>query len=220
LLGNKTADDKPDSLTLLNEQVSTFGKKLSPRIAASLNKQFGRIELKSVGRFYPIPAGLVLPFDDNTVSFDFAAISPSLGGLIKYQYELDGYSNSWSPLNNSKTATFGNLGSGTYTFRVLPPWWLTWWMELVYLLTGAGVLYGLYRNRIGVLERRQAVQLRLLVATQEDERRRISRELHDEVGIKLSALKLFLSALYEKTFQAGQEDIRQLAQNSEDLVGK
>ncbi|MCR8560946.1 hypothetical protein KXD93_25030 [Mucilaginibacter sp. BJC16-A38] len=238
LLRNKTADGKADSLTLLNEQVSTFGKKLSPRITASLNKQFGRIELESVGRFYPIPAGLVLPFDDNTVSFDFAAISPSLGSLIKYQYELDGYSNSWSPLNNNTTATFGNLGSGTYTFRVkalvpwgvwsrvaysfrvLPPWWLTWWMEFIYLLAGAGVLYSLYRNRIGVLERRQAVQLRLLVATQEDERRRISRELHDEVGIKLSALKLFLSALYEKTFRAGQEDIRQLAQNSEDLIGE
>jgi ligand-binding sensor domain-containing protein/signal transduction histidine kinase len=238
LLRNKTAAAKPDSLTLLNEQVSTFGKKLAPRIAATLNKQFARIELESVGRFYPIPAGLVLPFDDNTVSFDFAAISPSLGGLIKYQYELDGYSKTWSPLNNGTTATFGNLGSGTYcfrvkalspggvwshvtySFRVLPPWWLTWWMELVYGLAGAGILYGFYRNRIGVLERRQAVQLRLMVATQEDERRRISRELHDEVGIKLSALKLFLSSLYEKTSRSGQEDISQLAQNSEELIGE
>ena len=42
------------------------------------------------------------------------------------------------------------------------------------------------------------LQIKAMVATQEEERKRISRDLHDDVGTKLSALKLFLSSLNEK----------------------
>ncbi len=238
LLRKTKGDDGPDSLTLLNEEVTAFGRSLSPRMRESLNQRFSGIGLDSVKHFYPVPMGLVLPYGDNNISFDFAAIAAASGKLVKYQYKLEGYSKQWSPLNNTTTATFGNLSSGTYTlqvkalsprgvwshlayrFRVLPPWWLTWWAELLYLLTGGGLLFGFYRNRIGILQRRQAAQIHLMVATQENERGRISRELHDEVGVKLSALKLQLSALYEKTFRTGQEDIRLLAQNSGDLIGE
>ena len=238
LLQKKLGKEGPDSLTLLNEQVTTFGKTLPPKILYSLNERFGGVSLDSVARFYPVPAGLVLSNDDNNISIDFAAVTPASAGLVKYQYKLENYSKDWSPLNHATTAVFGNLGSGTYTFRVkalglsggwsraaytfrvLPPWWLTWWAELACVLALAGILYSVYRSRISALEGRQAAQLRLMVATQEEERRRISRDLHDDVGIKLSALKLFLSSLYEKSFRSGQEDIRELARNSGDLIGE
>ena len=47
---------------------------------------------------------------------------------------------------------------------------------------------------------RQSIELQIktMVATQEEERKRISRDLHDDVGTKLSALNLFLSSLDEK----------------------
>ena len=238
LLKKELGKTGPDSLTLLNEQETVFGKTLSPRILTSLNKRFSGISLDGVDRFYFVPSGLVLSNENNNISIDFAAITPASADIVKYQYELEGYSKDWSSLTNATTAVFANLSSGTYTFRVkalalsggwiraayvfrvLPPWWLTWWAELLWVLAAAGTLYILYRSRISALESRQASQLRLMVATQEEERKRISLELHDDVGIKLSAMRLFLSSICEKSFGSGQEDIHQLAQNSEDLIGE
>ena len=66
---------------------------------------------------------------------------------------LEGYDKDWSPVSTKYTANFGNISEGTYTFRVkalnpdgiwsepvtytfrvLPPWWRTWWMYTAYVL--------------------------------------------------------------------------------------
>ena len=60
----------------------------------------------------------------------------------------------------------------------------------------AAIVYAIYYNRIQQLRIKQAAQINLMIATQEEERKRISRDLHDDVGTKLSALKLFLSAYF------------------------
>ena len=57
-----------------------------------------------------------------------------------------------------------------------------------------------------------------MVATQEEERKRISRDLHDDIGTKLSALKLFLSSLHEKATNAQNEEMKQLAENAEQFT--
>jgi signal transduction histidine kinase len=57
-----------------------------------------------------------------------------------------------------------------------------------------------------------------MVATQEEERKRISRDLHDDIGTKLSALKLYLSALREQASVMHNEKIKTLAENSEHLL--
>jgi len=112
-------------------------------------KKFRGIRYDSIYRFYPIPNHLVLPFDCNNISFDFAAIEPAKPNLIKYQYLLEGYGKDWSPVLQTATATFGNIHEGNYTFkvraqspegiwcepvcysfRVLPPWYRTWWSLL------------------------------------------------------------------------------------------
>ena len=67
---------------------------------------------------------------------------------------------------------------------------------------------------------RQATELQIkaMVATQEQERKRISRDLHDDVGTKLSALNLFLSSLDEKAKCANNNEIRSLAQSSKQFI--
>ena len=57
-----------------------------------------------------------------------------------------------------------------------------------------------------------------MVDTQEDERKRISRDLHDDIGTKLSALKLFLSSLREKASTTNNEEIKSLAESSEQFI--
>ena len=58
----------------------------------------------------------------------------------------------------------------------------------------ATVVY-ILKNRVKQFRKRQKEQLRLVVATQEQEKKSISAELHDDLGVRLSALKYFVTAL-------------------------
>jgi signal transduction histidine kinase len=107
-----------------------------------------------------------------------------------------------------------------YSFEVLPPWYRAWWAYIIYASTLIFLLYSIYKNRILSLEKQQAKQLQTVLATQEEERKRISRDLHDDVGTKLSALKLFLSSLKTNVEKRQYHQIDQLAVNSEQLINE
>lgn len=68
------------------------------------------------------------------------------------------------------------------------------------------------------MEKKQQTAIKAMVATQEEERKRISRDLHDDVGTKLSALKLFVSSLYDKATRINNDEIKFLAKSSEDFI--
>jgi signal transduction histidine kinase len=76
----------------------------------------------------------------------------------------------------------------------------------------------LSKENLEMEKKKQAAQIEAMVATQEQERKRISRDLHDDVGTKLSALNLFLSSLDEKAKCANNNEIRSLAQSSKQFI--
>src|SRR5690606_35980051 len=93
-----------------------------------------------------------------------------------------------------------------------------WWALGLYVIAIVGVAYGLYRRRINQLKKKQAEQIKTMVATQEDERERLSRDLHDDVGTRLSAIKLYISSLGKKIDERQLDEARKLAENSERLI--
>ena len=66
---------------------------------------------------------------------------------------------------------------------------------IILLLSLIGFL--IYRNRLRNMHRNQTEKLLAEINAQEKERRRIARDLHDEFGTKMSALKIYLST-FEK----------------------
>jgi ligand-binding sensor domain-containing protein/signal transduction histidine kinase len=208
LIRNSQGKKVPDSLALLNEMVTTFGNVLPSAVLDSLSEKYSNVQFDSLTKFYPVPVNLVLPYQYNNISIDFLAIEPAMPKQVKYQYKMEGYGSDWSSLSNSTIAVFGNLRPGNYVFKlkavspygiwsemeyrftVLPPWWLTWWAWALYILLIAALLYSFFQNRIRILKRRQEAQIAIILNTQEEERKRIAQDLHDDIGARLTNINM------------------------------
>ena len=153
-----------DSLATINEETLIFGSILSDAERDSMRNKFSDIKFDSITPFYPLPVNLVLPYNHNSITFDFVAIEPARNFLVRYQYMLEGYDKDWSPVTHKTSATFGNIFQGiytfklkasspdgvwsepiTYTFKVLPPLWRTWWAYCLYGLLLIAAVWATYR---------------------------------------------------------------------------
>ncbi len=114
---------------------------------------------------------------------------------------------------------FGVKINDSIIIIIAPPWWLTLvGLLLVYSIGVGSVIYILYRNRISQLNKKQQTQINVMVAAQEGERKRISRDLHDDVGTKLSAIKMFLSPFTKRQLDTGDKEMKSLAESSEQFI--
>lgn len=121
------------------------------------NTPFGKELLK----WYPIPKHLVLPYDQNHLTFEFIGIEQVNPEAVHYKWKLNGFDQDWSPASQKREAVYSNLPAGKYTFEVVaanelghwsevpakfhfvinPPFWKTWWFTLIILIALAIVLW-------------------------------------------------------------------------------
>ncbi len=153
-----------------------------------------------------------LSYDQDMITFEFAALEFTAPGGIRYRYRLDGFDRDWIDAGFTRTATYTNLAPNSYVFLVQsaysdgqwnpselrvpllidPPFWMTWWFR-TFLVTLFGLVLWLYmRRRENILRlekvRQEEVTLRV-IEKQEEERRRIAHEMHDGLGQELLVLK-------------------------------
>ena len=101
---------------------------------------------------------ITLAYDQNNLSFLFAAIDYRSPETIRYATMLENYDEVWRAKKGEKTAHYFHLDPGRYTFRVKaenkdgvrvekailikvnPPWWLTWWAYTIYGILGVIIL--------------------------------------------------------------------------------
>ncbi len=150
---------------------------------------------------------LQLTYLQNTLSFDFSALEFSQPEDNTYKYKLTGYDNNWIESGTKHFARYANLPPGEYVFEVMaangdgvwskspkqiyinivPPYWQRNWF---YALVGFAIL-GLMVLAVYFYNKRQQNKLKRELEVQqklEQERIRISRDLHDNVGAQLSYL--------------------------------
>jgi ligand-binding sensor domain-containing protein/class 3 adenylate cyclase len=128
----------------------------------------------SVPPFVNYPLNPSFPHSLNHLTFHFSAIDWQSPHRIRYAYKMEGLDPEWSSADQKNTADYRNVPSGKFTFkvkaksgtgewgpefayafRILPPWWQTWWARLGYLLLVLGCFYLIYRWRVAALEKRQ-----------------------------------------------------------------
>ncbi len=105
---------------------------------------------KNISGNYP---DVVIPFSQNDIRFEFSAASYEKSNANQYQYYLEGSDNDWSSWTTETKKDYTNLSGGTFTFRVrskniygaissedsfsfkiLPPWYLSWWAYSLYAI--------------------------------------------------------------------------------------
>ena len=94
---------------------------------------------------------IVLNYKQNVFSIEFSALSFANSSKNKYQYKMEGFDKNWIQSGVSNSATYTNLDPGKYVFKlkgsnsngiwneeetsieiiIKPPFWKTWWFELI-----------------------------------------------------------------------------------------
>jgi ligand-binding sensor domain-containing protein/two-component sensor histidine kinase len=141
---------------------------------------------------------LLLRYDQNFFSFEFAALSYINSQANQYTYILEGVDRQWHHSGTRHFAGYTDIRPGDYTFKVKasnndgiwnnepvtvavvisPPWWQTWWFYALCFLVACGAVYIIYRIRI-----QQILKVYRL-------RSSIAKDLHDDVGSALSSIAL------------------------------
>jgi len=156
---------------------------------------------------------ILAPAGTRRIAVEFAAPSFSNPERIHFRYQLLGLDNRWIDLGTRHSVLFSHLPPGDYTLRVMasnpdmvwnpvpatltlrvdPYFWETEWFRigslmLLVLLVGLTVWYFVHRRirlRLEQLEAQQAI---------EQERRRIARDIHDELGASLTQIMMMSQA--------------------------
>ncbi len=128
----------------------TFIRKVSANEQIIFDGFENKIDVQSK---LPHPLAIIDYNDRNLLQFEFAAPFFEAETETRYRYFLEGYEKEWSDWNKGTRKNYTNLDSGLYAFRVqaknvfehqgdedifrfriLLPWYRTWWAILSYIL--------------------------------------------------------------------------------------
>jgi ligand-binding sensor domain-containing protein len=133
---------------------------------------------KGIDSLTSLPTELVLKFNKNHLTFDFVGIHHTSPDKVKYRFKLEGFDKDWQPITQATFVTYSNIPAGnfsfmlsattdlkkwtkpvTFSFKITPPFWFTWWFYLLALfgLTLLGWLIVNNRKKAG--ERKRETQL-------------------------------------------------------------
>jgi len=127
--------------------------------------------------FFNYPSNPTFSYANNHLTFHYSATDWSAPHKVQYSYRMADSDEDWSVPSSETKADFRNLSPGlhtfevraigqsqkwgesfTYAFRILPPWWKTWWAYTGYLLLIAGLGYVLYRYQLRRQLQKQEVE--------------------------------------------------------------
>jgi signal transduction histidine kinase len=143
------------------------------------------------------------------IEFDFTGLNFAAPESLRFRYMLEGFDDTWIDAANQRSAGYSRLPAGDYRFRVsacnssgiwndedaalaftvTPFFWQTWWFRLIGGAFFVSVFVGIGRY---ISHRRLLVRLRGLEqqAALSRERARIARDIHDDLGSRLSEITL------------------------------
>lgn len=186
-----------------------------------------------------VTASLRLPPRHQKLEFQFAALSYSSPENVQFRYRLKNFDEDWNDAGSLRSARYPRLPAGRYEFQVqacneagvwneagagmalvvLPFFWQTWWFRLAVLIAFTAALAGLVRYFSFRRLQRELARLEQQAALHR-ERIRIARDMHDEVGSKLSRLSLLseMASHQAEMPAAARGDVAEIADTARDTI--
>ena len=172
---------------------------------------------------------LELGNEQNTITIKFSTGNYNQSERLQFMYWMEGLDDDW---NNgdalSHGVTFRDLGSKTYTLHVkavsaegavsnqertleitvLHPWWLSWWMIVIYVLL---IAITLYLWRFGFNKLKEIWQRKKNVIDQLKRQREEIKQTSDDLRQPMARMTTIIGSLAEKeTSLEGQEQLNSL----------
>jgi ligand-binding sensor domain-containing protein/signal transduction histidine kinase len=149
---------------------------------------------------------IVIPPGHEQLEIHYTALNFSAPGEVQFKYRLEGHENVWTEAGDTRVAYYNNVPPGNYRFQVIagnedgvwnetgdtlevtaqPQFWQTWWFRAAAVLGLVGIVVAVVRYLSTQKLRRQLQQQ----ASLEQERSRIARDLHDQLGANLTQVAL------------------------------
>jgi signal transduction histidine kinase/ligand-binding sensor domain-containing protein len=172
-----------------------------------------------------------------------SALNLSTPEAVQVRFRLDGFDNDWVVQAADRVATYPRLPPGSYVFStmasngtgtwsnqpaqltiiVTPPWWQSTWAQALYLAALVGLVTVIVRARS-----HRRLRLRLERAEHaraiEQERARIARNIHDDVGASLTRISLLTQAALDEssahspTLEKIYESTRAITRSMDEIV--
>ena len=188
----------------------------------------------------PIRESLVeLAPDHRRIDVDFTALSFRTPSNVHFRYRLENFDARWIDAGPRRSVSYSRLVAGDYRLRVQacnsegvwneagatlawvvrPYFWDTWWFRGLTLLGFTSAVFATTRY---VSHRRLRTKLRAAEqeAAVERERTRIARDIHDDLGGRLTKIVL-LSGLAEREREAPEktaERAREISDTARQLI--
>ncbi len=180
----------PDGLFCFNPLVSSSGQTILPALIRKVTIR--NDSLIFAGNITDSKDSLILintviPFQDNSLRFEFSAPYYAVRGEVQFQYKLEGFEETWSDWTTQSHKEYTNIPKGNFIFRVKArnvygsispeavfkirirsPWYTKWWAYLLYVLLSGSLVYliVIYRNR-QLLKEKKELEHKILQRTAE-----------------------------------------------------
>ncbi|MDB6122087.1 MAG: Histidine kinase [Pedosphaera sp.] len=155
------------------------------------------------------PGTITLQPSQEHVEIQFTCLNLTDPTKARFQYRMEGHETTWTDAGDSRRAPYSKLPPGNYTFRVKacnedgiwneagsslafivkPPFWRTGWFVTITTICLVGMMVGAVYYVSTQNLQRQLAGLRQQQAL-ERERRRIARDIHDQVGASLTQVSM------------------------------
>ena len=115
---------------------------------------------------------ITLSYKQSFISLEYSSLDFGSADKKEYAFKLDGFDSDWNYVGSRNTASYTNLPPGKYLFKIkyrnsaglwspvtealhiniVPPFWKTWWFEILSSLAIIGLIYSLFKFRVRAIK--------------------------------------------------------------------
>ena len=161
-----------------------------------------------------------LPYYLNNIAFEYIGICLSNPQKVRYQFKLEGFDKTWSPVTNETSARYPNLSPGKYSFKVIacnneglwnkepatfsfiisPPVWKTWWFRISMTISAIILIVIFLRVRIDAIRRKEAERLNREIQLAQNELKALRAQMDPHfIFNSLSSIQSFIMTKDEES---------------------